>query len=844
MKKLKILNVCLVLCGLLTIACTPQQKSEGTIKIDFSSKGAEIPTSMYGVFFEEINHAGDGGLYAELVQNRGFEETSIPEGYRVEGDRIFPPAEAKNHLSHHHPSGNMSFRWPKEEIPAWSLSQQTGNGGTMKLTKERPLHQATPTSLQINLPGANDRVTLTNSGYWGMNVVQNDNYDLRFYARKNNQYKGNLVVRLTSPAGKVLSENKVSLNNNNDWNEYKIRITPTGSDHKGVLTFNFEGAGTIWLDYVSLFPEKTFKNRPNGLRKDVAEVLQDMKPAFIRWPGGCVVEGISLSNRIKWKETIGDPMTRPGLYDTWGYRTTMGFGYHEFLQYCEDLGAEGMFVCNAGIGCQARVGDACSDSELQAFIDEALDAIEYALGDETTVWGKKRIENGHPGKFPLKYVEIGNENWGEVYAKRYDIFYDAIKAKYPDLILISTLGLGGQNEHKKVDMIDPHWYVAPETFFELHTIFDSQPRGDYKIYVGEYACNIGVGGGNLYAALGEAAFLTGMERNSDIVHMASYAPLLENVNDRVWATNLIWLDSYRVMGRSSYHVQKMYADNRPSYNLNTSMTQQSVKTEISGNIGLGTWETRAEFKDIKFTSPNGTVNTPDLNKLTDEWKILSGDWSQQGGILSQSSLNSQQWTIWRKESFGNEGTIEFKARKLEGNEGFMVYFGMNNNNGYALNIGGWGNVRTAFEKVTHGGLSQLKTDVSQHIENDRWYDFKIEYSGESFVYYCDGEKMLDITIDNNRCYAISGYDKETNEIVIKVVNAKDTPFTADIDLANVQVASNGKIIVLSSASQLDENSLDEPQKIIPVEKTWDKFGSSFTYSFEPWSFSIMRVKVK
>ncbi len=836
-KKMK----CLPLLALLMSACSTE-KPDGTITVDFNAKGADIPTSMYGIFFEEINHSGDGGLYAELVQNRGFEDTSIPEGYRVEGNLLFPP-EVHNHLTGQKPAGRHHYRWPTEEIPAWELKQVQGTGASMELTRQQPLHPATPTSLSVNLPGTDSRVTLSNSGFWGMNIVNGENYLLRFYARKDGQYAGKLTVSLVSPEGKILSEDQLTLKGDPGWNEYKMTIQPKDSSHQGKLMFTFEGAGHVWMDYVSLFPENTFMNRPNGLRNDVAKVLQDMKPAFIRWPGGCIVEGISLSNRIQWKQTIGDPMTRPGMYDTWGYRSTMGFGYHEFLQYCEDIHADGMFVCNAGIGCQGRVGDACSEKDLQHFIDEALDAIEYALGDETTEWGKKRVENGHSQPFPLKYVEIGNENWGGVYAKRYDKFYKAIKAKYPDLTLISTLGLGGQKEHEKVDMIDPHWYVAPDMFFMNDKLFDEQPRGDYKIYVGEYACNIGVGGGNLLGALGEAAFLTGMERNSDLVKMASYAPLLENVNDRVWPVNLIWLDSYRVMGRSSYHVQKMYADNRPSYNLNTTITQPRMPVKVNGKIGLGTWETQAEFKDLKITSSDGIITTVDLTKTDLEWTPKAGEWSSKDGMYIQTGTGSQRWTTWDKTKF-NQCTIEFKARKISGNEGFFLYFGVENEDGYTLNIGGWGNRKTAFEKMNNGGLSQMTGEVAQHIEEGRWYDFQVVLADSMFTYYCDGQKMLEMPVIREQRYSIAGFDTTTNEIIVKVINAESVPFKTTIDLKNVQVESSGKIITLSSVSELDENDLDHPDKVIPVEKTYDKFKSSFSYTFEPWSFNIMRIKVK
>ncbi len=620
--------------------CTPDEEPEATIRIDLARRGADIPASMYGIFFEEINHAGDGGLYAEQIQNRGFEDSSVPEGYTVKGDRIFPPTDRANHLTGARPHPDLSFRWNPDPIPAWRFEQLEGSGASAELTREYPLNEASPTALKVTLP-EKGRISLSNCGFWGMNIEKGKGYYLRMNTSNGNRFEGRAILKLVAEDGTELCNRPLAIDPDRTWCEYTGQLTATGSDPHARFVIELEGTGTLLLDYVSLFPE-TFRNRINGLRNDIAQTLEALHPAFVRWPGGCIVEGIDLSNRIEWKKTIGDPKNRPGIYDTWGYRATMGFGYHEFLQFCEDIGAAGMFVCNAGIGCQGRVGDACREEDLDAFIQDALDAIDYALGDGTTEWSRKRVENGHPEPFPLQYVEIGNENWGPVYEKRYDRFYRAIKAKYPRLTLISTLGLGGQHRHERVDMIDPHWYVAPEFFLSSSRLFDQQERGGYAVYVGEYAVNQQVGGGNLLGALAEAAFLSGMERNSDLVKMASYAPLLENVNDRVWPTNLIWFDSHRVMGRSSYHVQKMYAENRPDYNTATEFEQPRNGVQVSGRIGLGGWNTDNEYRELKVTLPDGRVIEADMER---GWTPKGGTWSAADGTLSQEGPGVMRWSI-------------------------------------------------------------------------------------------------------------------------------------------------------------------------------------------------------
>ena len=825
--------------ALLLAACSQPQAE---ITIDVAQHGADIPSSMYGIFFEEINHAGDGGLYAELVQNRGFEDTSVPEGYRVKDGKLYPPANSCNHLTCAKPHPDMCYRWPTEEIPAWSLTQLEGEGASMKLTTEYPLNSATPTALKVTLP-AEGRVAIGNTGFWGMNIEEGKDYYLRLYTSNGKRFDGKAVIRLVGEDGQELCNCPLAIDMAKAWSEYTGHLTATGSDSRAHLVIELEGKGTLLLDYVSLFPFETFRNRANGLRKDIAETLEAMRPAFVRWPGGCVVEGITLSNRIKWKETIGDPVTRPGVYDTWGYRTTMGFGYHEFLQFCEDIGAGGMFVCNVGLGCQGRVGDACKEDEVDSFIEDVLDAIDYALGDGTTEWSRKRVENGHPAPFPLKYVEIGNENWGPVYEKRYDKFYKAIKEKYPQLKLISTLGLGGQHRHERVDMIDPHWYVSPEFFFASDKLFDQQERGDYEIYIGEYAVNQNVGGGNLLGALAEAAFLTGVERNSDLVKMASYAPLFENVNDRVWPTNLIWFDSYRVRGGSSYQVQKMYAENRPSFNVATSFEQPVIPVGVKGQIAVGGWNTDNEYKDLKVTLADGRTVEADMSQ---GWTPQEGTWNAEGGTLKGSGPGVMRWNLWSvPEAFG-DCSISLKARKIAGAEGFLIYFGMHDGkNGYVLNIGGWGNQTTAFQRINGNDMPQIPNNISQYVEEGRWYDIRIDIKDGKFTYSLDGKQMLETAIENIQRYVVSGYDENTGELIVKFVNATKEPFSTSVNLQNVtSVKRKGKVVTLTSADPKDENTLDDPKRVFPRESTFNKFSGQFDYTFEPWSFTVLRIKAE
>ena len=589
---------------------------------------------------------------------------------------------------------------------------------------------------------------------------------------------------------------------------------------------------------------KTFRNRPNGLRNDVAEMLAGLQPAFVRWPGGCVVEGISLENRFEWKKTLGDPAARSGEYSTWGYRCSYGFGYYEMLQFCEDIGAKAMFVCNVGLGCQYRMGDASPENKIAYYLDDCMDAIEYAIGDVTTEWGAKRAEQGHPAPFPLQYVEIGNENWGDEYDKRFDIFYTAMKEKYPELTLISNHGLGGTGKIAKTDMIDPHWYVNPEFFFQNTKIFDNHPRGKYDVYVGEYACNANVGGGNLRAALSEAAFISGMERNGDLVKMTSYAPLLENRNDRSWAVNLIWLDTDQVLGRSSYYVQKMAAENRPTYNVKSNLTMSAPQQMEynAGRFGFGSWNTQVEFSGVKVTRADGTAVPLDLAKPVEQ----KGTWNLKDGLLSQTSLETP--TKYIVDGFsGNEFTLECRVRKTGGHEGFFIYFGLSEDNkkGFVYNVAGWNNQTTAIEGVAEGRTAGVVSDrVEQSLENDQWYDVKMVVTPLKSELYMDGKLIVSYSPETTPLqFFSSGYDEATGELIVKVVNAGAEAYPLRIKLEGVsKVEKTGKVISLSAASDMEENSFEEPMKISPQESEYNGFGESFDYSFPPFSYTILRLK--
>jgi alpha-L-arabinofuranosidase len=834
----------------------PLLNAQSVIKIDGSAPRTTVSSSLYGIFFEEISHGGEGGLYAEMIRNRSFEDHVLPGGCKLVDSFAVAPSKPDYFTGK---VKNWKRKWNIDPLEAWKLSV-TGNAkATVYVTDSVPLNEATPHAAFINMTSVKkgEEVDFANSGFWGIGVEEGDNYNVRLFLNVSKSYKGTAFARFVSDDGKVIGEAPIKLVKTGKWNEYKFQIPAVETSHNATFRLCFDAPGQIFVDFVSVFPEETFKKRENGLRADVAQKLADLKPAFIRWPGGCIVEGLTLENRVRWKETLGDPVTRKGQYDLWGYRNTYGWGYHEYLQFCEDIGAAGMYVCNVGISCEFRNGDFCSDDSVKYFIHDAVDAIEYAIGDVSTTWGAKRAAAGHPAPFPLKYVEIGNENRGPVYYKRYNQFYKVLKARFPQILFVLNTNFGegkfiideASKEAKKADLADLHWYESPEWFFNHTAMFDSiKPRPDFKLYVGEYACNKDVGAGNLYGALSEAAFIMGMERNSDLVSMTSYAPLFENSSQRNWPVNLIWMNNNQVFGRSSYYVQKMFSENRPSEIIKTSVSlpEKPVLADFSGGIGLATFNTSAEFKDISVTSGNKELYHSDFINRASDWNTVGGKWEIKDSAYKQSVLDPFQLLELKDQNFSN-CTIHLKARKLEGKEGFIIVFGSKDlKNRYSINIGGWSNAYSAFERVENGRSSTISNTVLTHIDNNKWYDIKIVANFPDVECYVDGKLLIKHQVkDYYKQFAQAGYDAATNEMVIKVVNAEPQQFTPQISIANVgEISTEGEVITLTSASSRDENSFSSPMKISPVKQSFNGFSGNFSYTFKPWSFTILRVKVK
>ncbi|HLP76633.1 MAG TPA: alpha-L-arabinofuranosidase C-terminal domain-containing protein, partial [Candidatus Paceibacterota bacterium] len=774
--------------SLLFAATMATNAAPANITIQADKPGHKISPTLWGIFFEDINLSADGGIYPELVRNRSFEDGEKPQDWKLV-------------------SGDPDKVWAIDD--------------------SKPLNPFNRRSLRLN--GACD---LENEGYWGMNFIQGDHYAFKVAARADKDFKGSLKVNLCDADGNAIGSGEIS-GVTGDWKYYTLDLVPSKTDAKGKLKINVSGDGTVFLDMVSLLPVKTWKG--HGLRTDLAESIDALKPSFVRFPGGCWVEGDDMAHMNHWKNTIGNVDVRTPLWNIWGYNATHGLGFHEYLQVCEDLGAEPLFCINIGMSHKETI----PMDRMGQWVQDALDALEYANGPTNSVWGSLRAKNGHPAPFGLKYMEIGNENGGSNYIERWPLFVQAINQKYPGTHLIANDWAGGHPKEPAPEIVDEHYYETPESFMRRATMYDKYDRKGPKIFVGEYAVTKNAGKGNLRAALGEAAFMTGMERNSDIVAMASYAPLFVNLNHRAWNPDLINFDSAAWYGLPGYYVQQMFSLNRGDVVLPTKVQAADIPTPPgTGGIGVGTWNTASEFKDIKVTAPDGKVLfQSDFSNGSNGWKFLGeGEWKVQDGALRQTAEKSFVRAIIGDKSW-TDYTIDLKARKISGQEGFLILFHIKDDEDRTWwNVGGWGNTQNAVE------LDQTEDSKAGSVETGRWYDLRVEVKGDTVKGWLDG-KLIN-TAKNTKppvstIYATASLDNSSNEIIVKVVNTAAEPIETTIDLKGAKKpAQSGKAIVLTSANPTDENSLAEPAKVSPKVEELKVSGTTFTRSFPANSFTV------
>lgn len=865
-----------------TVSAYDTVNADYQLSIDASDKVHGISDMLYGIFFEDINFAADGGLYAEKVINRSFEYGELAADKELHG-------------------------WSKVGEPMLEVIKGDKLGGLNE--------NNTNYLVMTNTRG---EAGVQNRGFLdGMAIEEGANYYFSVYAKDLKGGSTPITVKLVAD-GKIAATGTIPAIGT-AWEKYELTlvsgITATQNVYLQVLT----ESGKVAIDMVSLFPD-TYKG--HGMRTDLAEKLADLQPKFLRFPGGCIIEGVDEDTAYNWKDSIGvgenglpvkfngklgDVATRSYGINLWTNLgatedplpcyMSYGLGFYEYFQLAEDIGAIGVPVINCGLFCQMR-GRGPVDMytpEFEQYLQDMVDLVEFCRGDETTVWGQVRISLGHKEPFELKYIGIGNENEGEVYFERYEAFLERFneeKAKNPELYegieLIYSSGasdathsvnnkLSYENAYDYVKengitieeyagATDQHYYNDPSWFLKNVDYYDEENYkrsydemldtpygGGIQVFLGEYAAR----SNRLEAALAEAAYMTGLERNGDIVRMAAYAPLFGNLTATHWAPDLIWFNNHLSTGSISYYMQKLFSTNAGSALLGTSFDGALIPPEdLNGKVGLGTWYTKAEFDNVKVVdNETGKVLAQDKFNLPDFWwnwlKISDGDWEIKKGKLTQKQSEIPYHELGASAVFGDESwtnyTYTFEATKLEGAEGFYVPFLYEDeNNMFFWNIGGWGNTRSALQRIENGVKSgELPGTGSDFtVQNGVTYEIKLVVDGYNIKGYIDGELQFDYIAEsecNAECYQVVSTD-ESGDTIIKLVNVTDSDRAVAINLKGMtSINPTAKVYQVAGDSLGNDNILGAEEDCKMVEFTVDGISEKFNYTVPQYSATVIRV---
>ncbi|MEO5715576.1 MAG: alpha-L-arabinofuranosidase C-terminal domain-containing protein [Luteolibacter sp.] len=787
--------------------------------INAAGNGPAVSPMMHGIFFEDINYAADGGLYAELVENRSFEH--------------------------------------KNGMHAWTEVKRGASSGSLSLEADQPIHANNPRYLRMNVMAGGEGYGVSNLGYGGIPLTAGGEYRFALHTRTLAGYGGSLKVRLEAQDGTILAEGKIDAIKAN-WQRYKLDLTSKAESNSARLVVLVDAVGQVDVDMVSLFPKNTWKGRENGLRADLVQTLADLKPGFMRFPGGCIVEGNDLPNAYRWKDTVGDVSIRKQNWNRWTnedankpdgqYHQTYGLGFYEFFQLCEDIGALPVPVLNCGMSCQFQAKQLVPMEQLDPWVQDALDLIEFANGAATTKWGKLRADMGHPEPFHMTHLGVGNEQWGQTYFDRYPVFYQALKAAHPEITLITTAGPGVDDANWRfawekfhsgtpAEIVDEHYYRPPGWFLDNAGRYDSYDRKGPKVFAGEFAAHRPDRKSTLDAAVSEAAFMTGLLANADVVSMSCYAPLFAREGFVQWTPDLIWFDQKRVMTTPSYQIQAMFGNNRPDNIVPSSIGNNQLSGKYTGRIGLGTWSSKAEYKDIVVKQGDRVVFASDSTTPLSAWEKKAGNWTVREGVFAQDG-DQQPALVLAGDRNWSDYTLALQAKKTGGKEGFLILFDTaDEKNRCWWNIGGWGNTAHAIE---YPGYES--PHVKGQVETGRWYDIRVEAVGNEIRCYLDNELIQQISrTSRQKVYAVAGIDQKKHELILQMSNPGPSAQELDIDLKDWPSAKDAYGSVLTSMSLNDMNTLSAPRSVVPKEVKVKRSGNSLKYVLPAWSHTTLRV---
>lgn len=602
-----------------------------TLQLHAQNQSKAISNNLFGIFFEDISYAADGGLYAELIQNRSFE---------------YSAADRKE--------------W--HSLTGWEYQTKGFGYGSLNTETTTPLNTNNPHYAVLTVEETGQEgIGLQNAGFDGINLIAGETYKFSLFAKQISASPIHLSIQFRNKKGEIQSEEKLVVNSK-DWKKYELVLKAQKNDDQSIVAIMATTKGKLALDMISLFPSKTFKGRVNGLREDLSQAIANLQPKFMRFPGGCLVHGDGLANMYRWKNTIGPVETRVAQKNIWNYHQTAGLGYFEYFQFCEDIGAKPLPVVPAAVSCQNsggtwRIGGtgqrALQLEEMKDYIQEILDLIEYANGPATSVWGAKRAAAGHPEPFHLEYIGIGNEEKiTPEFQERFQLIYEQVRLQHPEIKIIGTVGPFHEGEDYELGwklsnqlslgMVDEHYYESPNWFIKNQYRYDKYDRSKAKVYLGEYASK----GNSLFNALAEAIYMVALERNADLVQMASYAPLLANQSHTSWNPNLIYFNNTKLVPTVNYYAQQLFSTNQGTRYYSNIIDFPFVKSQPDSNFAAScvedekTGDIILKIVNAGPSETQATINLGQFKKLNSkaQLQVLEGEPSMKNSLQNPQQV--------------------------------------------------------------------------------------------------------------------------------------------------------------------------------------------------------------
>jgi len=825
----------------------------GKLSIKTFKKRFPTAKNLYGLFFEDINRAADGGLYPEMLRNRSFEDSIPPERCTTDDElsAFCTPRGWRDQFNH----GEGLSRWIRDDnipftpIPAWYAEN-----AELSLDLADTLGPNRKSALRADLSTGGK---IYNIGFAGVPCKSGETYLLYFFA-KSLSGPVTITVGFESADGKTYCCEQLRITGD-EYLRYDTKLTSDAEDFNARFFIACADGGTLKLGFISLMPAETFKG--HGLRSDLMAMLQDMRPTFLRFPGGCIVEGYTYETAMRFSDTIGPVWERPSLHLMWHYRTSNGLGFHEYLQLCEDLEIEPMYVINCGLTCQGRAPEFFEGEALEALLREAIDAIEYALSPADTKWGSLRAAMGHPEPFKMTYIEIGNENFGEAYLTRYKLFYDELKSRYPELRLISNIHT--ERYGLKTEIVDEHYYNTAEFFAQSTHLYDNYDRSGPEIFVGEYAVTYGAAG-LLHAAVGEAMFMTGMENNQDIVTLAAYAPLFEHTHYMSWYPNLIRFDNHICFGIPTYHVWKLFGQNRGDYVVGLEQETDRIAERFHGLPAV------ICDKGTRFRNPILNGSPVSLSRA------ISGALSEKSGdyIISDDPpvypLTTSSWPqaermknagffVFGEDEDAVSGQFEVEVFAEEGKEiGLGICCSRSPRRVFVedetAKIDDWQIIYISYFRwrisgdtgtLSHVRMFRTETLLSQtegiNLNYGEYNKLRYVVSPDSVMLYVNDKLVQQSALPS--CPVISASAADTADtVIIKIANIGRTIEPVEINL-DCEVESVYSVELLTG-DPADTNTPDNPDKIVIAERVLSGASQRFIYEAPPCSVNVIKLTKK